>query len=181
MLSQNNVAQNIEPPCLFWKSRRKSLILGKRPWLCPSLGLIYHSKCSFKSIRKKNSEIFLVFLTKSLSSALIPLNLPWKVSGCASATYHSKSGKESLCYISILLFSLSLMYDIIFLQFTKEVIQPKMIVMIFPEIDETTWTGYMFFYKDKWYKNTRLPRLKIQEHAKNITRLCEAWHFLSIK
>ena len=46
---------------------------------------------------------------------------------------------------SILLFSLSLMYDFIFLLFTKEVIQPKMIVMIFPEIDETTWTGYMFF------------------------------------
>ena len=133
---------------------------------------------------EKNSEIFHVFLTKSLSSALIPLNLPWKVSGCAPASFffnHSKFGKGSLCYISILLFSLSLMYDFIFLLFTKEVIQPKMIVMIFPEIDETTWTGYMFFYKDKWYKNTRLPRLKIQEHAKNITRLCEAWHFLSIK
>ena len=92
--------------------------------------------------------MFLVFLTKCLSSALIPLELPWKVSGCAPASFffnHSKFGKGSLSYISILLFSLSLMYDFIFLLFTKEVIQPKMIVMIFPEIDETTWTGYLFF------------------------------------
>ena len=54
------------------------------------------------------------------------------------------------------------MYDFIFLLFTKEVIQPKMIVTIFPEIDETDWTGYMFlFYKNKGYKNIKLPRLKI--------------------
>ena len=33
------------------------------------------------------------------------------------------------------------MYGFILLLITKEVIQPKMIVMIFPESDETTWTG----------------------------------------
>ena len=54
---------------------------------------------------------------------------------------HSKFGKELLCYISTLHFSLSFMCDFILLLITKEVIQPKMIVMIFPEIDETNWTG----------------------------------------
>ena len=33
------------------------------------------------------------------------------------------------------------MCDSILLLITKEVIQPKMIAMIFPEIDETNWTG----------------------------------------
>ena len=33
------------------------------------------------------------------------------------------------------------MCDFILLLITKEVIQPKMIVMIFPEVDETNWTG----------------------------------------
>ena len=37
-------------------------------------------------------------------------------------------------------FSLSFMCDLILLLIT-EVIQPKIIVMIFPEIDETNWTG----------------------------------------
>ena len=32
------------------------------------------------------------------------------------------------------------MYNFILLLITKEFIQPKMTVMIFPEIDETTWT-----------------------------------------
>ena len=54
---------------------------------------------------------------------------------------HSKFGKELLCYISILHFSLSFMCDFILSLITKEVVQPKMIVMIFPEIDETNWTG----------------------------------------
>ena len=54
---------------------------------------------------------------------------------------HSKFGKGSLCYVSILHFSLPFMCDFILLLITKEVIQPKMIVVIFPEIDETNWTG----------------------------------------
>ena len=33
------------------------------------------------------------------------------------------------------------MYDFILSLITEEVIQPKIIVMIFPEIDEITWTG----------------------------------------
>ena len=33
------------------------------------------------------------------------------------------------------------MCDFMLLLITKEVIQPKMIVVIFPEIDETNWTG----------------------------------------
>ena len=35
------------------------------------------------------------------------------------------------------------MYDFVLLLITKEVIQPKMIVLIFSKIDETTWTGEM--------------------------------------
>ena len=38
-------------------------------------------------------------------------------------------------------FSLSFMCNLILLLITEEVIQPKIIVMIFPEIDETNWTG----------------------------------------
>ena len=49
----------------------------------------------------------------------------------------------SLCYISVLLFSLSSMYDFILLLITEGVIQLNMIVMILSEIDETTWTGEM--------------------------------------
>ena len=36
---------------------------------------------------------------------------------------------------------ISLSFNFVFSLITKEFIQPKMIVMIFPEIDETTWTG----------------------------------------
>ena len=39
----------------------------------------------------------------------------------------------------MLLFSLSFMYNFILLLLTKEFIQPKMIVMTFPEINATTW------------------------------------------
>ena len=89
--------------------------------------------------------MFLVLLlTKCLSSALIPLSLSWKVSGCVPASFlfeHSKFGKGSLCYTSILLFSLSFMYNFIHLLITKEFIQPEMIVMTFPEINATTWAG----------------------------------------
>ena len=35
------------------------------------------------------------------------------------------------------------MSDFVLLLITKEIIQAKTIVMIFPEIDEATWTGEM--------------------------------------
>ena len=54
----------------FWK---------ERPWLCPSLGYIFHSKCNFRRILEKNSKIFqcgasfsCVFWRKCLSKALFP-------------------------------------------------------------------------------------------------------------
>ena len=57
-------------------------------------------------------------------------NLSWKISGCMTANYffeHSKFGKRLLCYISILLFSLSFVYGFILLLITREVIQHKMV------------------------------------------------------
>ena len=81
---------------------------------------------------------------KCLSSALTPLNLSWKSSGCTPATFffeHSKLGKGSLCYTSIWLFSLSFMYNFILLLITKEFFQPKMIVMTFPGINTTNRVG----------------------------------------
>ena len=70
----------------------------------------------------------MLLLTQCSLSVLIPLNLSWKISGCAPATFffeHSKFGKGSLCYPSILLFLLPFMYNFILLLITKEFIQPK--------------------------------------------------------
>ena len=63
-----------------------------------------------------------MFLTKYLSSVLITLNLSWKISGCAPATFffnHSKFGKGSLCYISIFLFRYHL-YMILFCYYLRK-------------------------------------------------------------
>ena len=99
-----------------------------------------------------HSKIFLLFLTKCLSSALIPLNLPWKISGCTAASFFYEHGLSLVRdhYVIILYFSIIFqyffcyqsMYDFILL-ITEGVIQSNMIVMIFPGIDETTLTGEM--------------------------------------
>ena len=46
-----------------------------------------------------------------------------------------------MLYFNITFLVIIFMYDVILLLVAKEVIQPKMIVMIFPESDETARTG----------------------------------------
>ena len=102
-----------------------------------------------------------MFLTKCLSSALIPLKPPWKISGCVPASFcfqHSITLVRD--HYVILLFSLSFIYDFILSLIAKEVIEPKMIVMIFPEIDETTWTGKM--QDTQWTHNIYASHIYIQ-------------------
>ena len=112
-------------PCLFWKSRKK-------PWF--SGFCVHHCK------------IFLVFLTKCLSSVIIPLNLPWKISGCTPASFFYEHSISLVRYHYVIFQYYFFRYHlctILLLLITEGVIQPNMIVMIFPEIDETTWTGEM--------------------------------------
>ena len=116
-------------PCLFWKSRKKPWFWEKRPWLCPSLRNI--------------SGVFNKMLIKCHNSTKPAMKNIW-LHACQLLLWTwYKFGMVSLCYISVLLFSLSSMYDFILLLITEGVIQLNMIVMILSEIDETTWTGEM--------------------------------------
>ena len=87
-----------------------ALILGKRPWLCQSLGQVFHLKCSFKYLGEKTLNFFpagsfFMTLKKCLSSTLIPrwkcLNsqkppLPRKISGSAPVWIRKRFRKETI-------------------------------------------------------------------------------------
>ena len=100
-----------EPPVPFLKIKKEILIFwGKKDPDC-----VHHSK------------IFLLFLTKCLSSALIPLNLPWKISGCTAASFFYEHGISLVrdhyviifqYYISIL-FSLSIYVRFYFINYRR--------------------------------------------------------------
>ena len=83
--------------CLFWKIEKKR-VWEKKPWLCPSLGLIYHSECRFKGIQDKNSKNISCVFNKMLSSTQIPRKLHWKIYGYTPDSFfleHSKFARGS--------------------------------------------------------------------------------------
>ena len=74
-LARNYLGGEEASSALFWKC---PIFFLKKVWLCPSLGWIFHSKCSFNS----------VFLTKCLlkcPSSMKP-PLPWRKETCKRTT-----------------------------------------------------------------------------------------------
>ena len=82
----------------FWNSKKVSWFVEERPWLCPSLGWIFHLKFNFKSILDKklqNVSLQILFVScfwqNLYRSAVVPQtfhSLPWKVPGCAPVPRH---------------------------------------------------------------------------------------------
>ena len=76
--------------CPFLKSVNQPWFRKRKPWLCPSLDWIFHSKCCFKSIQEKKLQTFSLWrllticFMKRPNSAKPPM--PWKISGSTPVT-----------------------------------------------------------------------------------------------